>query len=256
MADEIEIHLCIDRPISQVRELDASARAIRENPENRPPAEILDRVPSSQRERFGAVLTGKRWKPGRTLRVRHMNGDAAITAKVEHYVKEWERHANIVFSFIGAGDADIRVRYDVDNRSWSRIGTDALVIPGHEETMHFGWLKPGTPEAEFSRVILHEFGHALGMIHEHSQPNANIQWDKPVVYRYYDQHFGWTKEDVDFNWFAKYSAEGTQFTAYDRASIMHYFIPKQFTIDQQEIPHNTTLSAMDRTFIATVYPKP
>ena len=51
----------------------------------------------------------------------------------------------------------------------------------------------------------HEFGHALGMIHEHQNPAAQgeIPWDKPKVYAYYAQQ-GWSKDDVDTNIFEVY----------------------------------------------------
>lgn len=51
--------------------------------------------------------------------------------------------------------------------------------------MNYGWLYPDTPDQEYSRVVLHEFGHALGAIHEHQHPEAAIPWDKPKVYEYY-----------------------------------------------------------------------
>jgi hypothetical protein len=51
--------------------------------------------------------------------------------------------------------------------------------------MNYGWLLANTPDQEYSRVVLHEFGHALGAIHEHQHPAAGIPWDKPKVYEYY-----------------------------------------------------------------------
>lgn len=33
--------------------------------------------------------------------------------------------------------------------------------------MHFGWLRDDTDDVEWRRVVVHEFGHALGAIHEH-----------------------------------------------------------------------------------------
>src|SRR5471030_922448 len=98
--------------------------------------------------------------------------------------------------------------------------------------MNFGWLEDNTPDEEWRRVVVHEFGHALGCIHEHSNPVGNIQWNKPVVYQYYEgAPNNWTKEQVDSNLFAKYSANITQFTALDPNSIMMYPIPAQFTLD-------------------------
>ena len=35
--------------------------------------------------------------------------------------------------------------------------------------MIFSWFSIST--------VMHEFGHALGLKHEHQSPNANIQWN-------------------------------------------------------------------------------
>src|SRR5262245_41053607 len=219
-------HVCLDKRVRQQDLLKAAELAIAENPENAPSGDVdaarrLGVDTSSSREIVGAVLTGKKWMPGQKLRVRHLDGDPQIHAKVEHYAKTWEQFANLQFVFIREGDAEIRISYPLDGNSWSHIGTDALTIPRDQHTMHYGWLRPTTPDEEYRRVVVHEFGHAIGMIHEQSQPMNTIKWDKAAVYRSYEQQ-GWSRERVDSNVFAKYDVMLTQFSAYDPHSIMHY----------------------------------
>lgn len=31
-------------------------------------------------------------------------------------------------------------------------------------------------------MVVDEFGHALGILHEHQNPNVNINWDEEAVY--------------------------------------------------------------------------
>ena len=42
--------------------------------------------------------------------------------------------------------------------------------------MSFGWLSQDLPEDQFRAVVLHEFGHALGLIHEHP-----ARWNRPAL---------------------------------------------------------------------------
>jgi hypothetical protein len=121
--------------------------------------------------------------------------------------------------------------------------------------MNFGWLTKTTADSEYSRVVVHEFGHALGCIHEHQNPNTNIPWDKDAVYKYYQgPPNNWTKSQVDINLFTRYSADITNATQFDRESIMLYPIPNEFTIGDFEVGWNTMLSALDKEHIGKLYP--
>ena len=253
------IRVCVDKELSTIQRLVAAGRAVRENPENAPSgsAAALPKigVGRSTLLTFGAVLTGKKWKNGRELRVRHLNGDPNIHARVEQCARQWQPFANITFAFVEDPQAEIRIWYSDDNQSWSWIGTDALTVPLESETMHYGWLTPATSDDEARRVIVHEFGHALGLIHEHQSPEADIHWDKPVVYRYYMERLGWPMAQVDSDLFTRCTRDETQFDAYDPKSIMHYPIPPEFTTDHVEVGWNRELSPTDKRFIGRVYPR-
>jgi hypothetical protein len=203
-----------------------------------------------------AVEKLKLWENGRTLGVRFLDGDRAVQAKVEAIAKEWEAEANLRLRFVAAGAAEIHVSFAEKGFSWSTVGTDALTAGGNESTMNYGWLEPTTPTREYQRVVRHEFGHALGMIHEHQNPAATgvIPWDKPKVYAYYAQR-GWSKDDVDFNIFAVYGEDSTNHTAFDPTSIMEYAIPDSLTVGSYAIGWNTELSQLDSDFMRRQYPR-
>jgi hypothetical protein len=174
---------------------------------------------------------------------------------VEQIAHTWEQFANIKFLFDDDPEAEIRISFVHDPGSWSYLGTDALAIPKDQPTMNFGWLKPNTHNIEYNRVVTHEFGHALGAIHEHQSPAAQIPWNKPAVYRYYagPPNF-WPPAKVDVNLFQKYDQTITQFSEFDPASIMLYPIPKDLTDGVFEVGWNNELSDSDKTFIASIYP--
>ena len=119
--------------------------------------------------------------------------------------------------------------------------------------MNFGWLEPDTEADEYSRVVLHEFGHALGCIHEHQSPDVHIPWDKEKVYAYYARQ-GWSRSQVDTNLFQAYSPAGIQFSRFDRDSIMLYAVDDSLTIGNWSVGWNTHLSSGDKTFIRSQYP--
>lgn len=196
------------------------------------------------------------WPNGKRLRVRLDGGSDLVRKKVKQYATEWENFANIDFRFVGAGqDAEIRVTF-TPGGSWSHVGIGNLNVPSSRPTMNFGWFNDNTQDQEFSRTVIHEFGHALGAIHEHQSPSANIPWDKPAVYKYYaeTQTPPWTKEDVDRNLFNKYSASTTKFSAFDKFSVMLYHIPNELTIGDYEVGWNRVLSDTDKSFIKQMYP--
>lgn len=249
-------HVCVDRHLPPELQVEASERAIEENPSNLPVFRIspaMGVAPPSPLQL--ALVTGRKWQNGRTLHVRFLGGDNRMQSKVEEFALQWCQHANIKLEFDGSANAEIRIAFERDG-SWSYIGTDNLEIPKNEPTMNFGWFGSGTPDEEYQRTVVHEFGHALGCIHEHQHPTAGIPWDKEAVYRYYQgPPNNWSRSQVDINLFQRYGASQTQFSAFDRSSIMLYPVDNELTIGDFEIGWNTALSATDKEFIGVCYPK-
>ncbi|TAF34286.1 MAG: hypothetical protein EAZ57_00080 [Cytophagales bacterium] len=197
---------------------------------------------------------GYYWDAGSTIRVKFMAGGTPyVRGKVRTYAREWSKYANIKFSFVESGSAEIRISFKRNSGSWSYIGKDALNRDQSEPTMNFGWLYDNTDEDEFRRVILHEFGHALGLLHEHQHSSGGVPWDTEAVYRYYDKQ-GWSRDYTYDNVIKRYNTSHTQFTKYDRQSIMHYAIPNELTKGDFEVGWNTRLSPQDIQFIKKAYP--
>jgi hypothetical protein len=247
---------CIDRVPSPEELIRAAELAIEENPANVPVVTVhpgMGVAPPTRYELAG--VTGKKWQNGKRLRARFLDGTPSVQQRVEDHARRWSDYANVTVEFGTDPDAEIRISFAQEG-SWSYLGTTALVIDKAEPTMNFGWLEEDTPDEEYERVVVHEFGHALFCIHEHQNPVTSIPWDKEAVYRYYmGPPNNWTKEQVDQNLFARYSKDITQFSAFDPKSIMLYPIPNEFTIGDFEVGFNSTLSDTDKSFIATVYPK-
>jgi len=256
MSVQKDIHVCIDRILSDDKVIESSEIAIEENPLNRPAIQFTPGMGVAPISKFDlAALTGKKWGNGKTLRVSFLDGDSDVQAKVKTYADVWSDFSNIKFDFGNDPNAEIRISFRLAG-SWSYIGTDCLGIPKNEPTMNFGWLTPSSPDEEYSRVVTHEFGHALGCYHEHQHPEVAIPWDKDAVYNYYKgPPNNWTKAQVDRNLFEKYASSISQFSKFDTKSIMLYAIPNQFTIGDFEVGWNKKLSDTDKDFIGVMYPK-
>jgi hypothetical protein len=122
--------------------------------------------------------------------------------------------------------------------------------------MNFGWLNEGAPADEWNRVVLHEFGHALGCIHEHSSPNFLRQWDRDKVLEQFGRPpHNWSADRIQHNILDKtrYSIEATK---YDADSIMLYmFDGRLFNDGGGPTNSNATLSVLDKRMIGDIYPR-
>ncbi len=206
-----------------------------------------------------SIVTNLMWTQGESISVGFLAGETlSVINKIKTYVKEWETYANIKFVFTNnVSQAMIKVGFKKDGTSWSWIGRDVLVNQFEGKTMNLGWVNDNLPESKFKSVVLHEFGHALGFIHEHQSPNADIPWDSAKVYSFYGGSPNyWNKAKVDFNIFEKYSVTSTNSSTYDKLSIMHYSFPAELTTDSSFVPANTDLSTVDKSFAGQVYPYP
>jgi hypothetical protein len=262
MAKDAELHACVPRIVPFRYQASAAARAVGEHADNRimmsPQASSV--IGKSAGPGLSlAIVVKKKWANGRTLRCRFLDGSPTQRKKVEAKAHLWEPHCNIKLKFGSDPNAEIRISFQADPGSWSGVGTDALVeeyFPKYQPTMNFGWLKANTDDQEYERVVVHEFGHALGAIHEHQSPKAKLKWNKEVVYRYFQGPPNyWSKADVDHNVFDRYKKKEINATTFDADSIMLYYFPGEFFVNGQATNENTHLSAGDKAFIRKMYPK-
>lgn len=200
------------------------------------------------------ALAFKQWEIGQELRIRFENGTPALHGRVAGHAAKWLHHANLKFNFAKHSTAEIRVTF-LGVGYWSYIGTDALKIPSNKPTMRLGGFHEGMDEVEMRRTVVHEFGHAIGCVHEQASPAVDIPWDEEKVLEYYKEWQGWTEETTRHNVLHRYGKDEVQFTGHDPKSIMQYPVPNDLTKGNFEIGWNTKLSDMDKDFIGRMYPK-
>jgi hypothetical protein len=196
------------------------------------------------------LVAAKLWMNGTTLRVRFLGGTQQQQAQAIEQAKWWTEHANLTFEFGDDPSSEIRVTFDPNDGAWSYVGTDNQGIPLNEATMNLGFMDGGT--------AAHEFGHAIGLAHEHQNPAGGIEWNEDVVIRDLSgPPNNWTPEQIRHNVLRKYEADQIRGTRFDPESIMLYAFPGTWTTSGVGTQSNDVLSDLDEGFIASAeaYPK-
>lgn len=205
-----------------------------------------------------AVSNEAKWPLNAEIRIRFLEGSDHLKARVRHYAEAWiaPGMAALSFRWVDRGEADIRVAFRQGNGSWSMLGTECRRIADQSEpTMNYGWLTDDSPEPEIREVVLHEFGHALGLIHEHQNPAGGIHWDEAAVIRDLSGPPNmWDEETIRDNVLRHYTPDAVTGTGLDPHSIMMYPIPEAWTAGDFHTGFNTDLSTTDRALIRAAYP--
>jgi len=180
--------------------------------------------------------------------------DRDLMNKTIDIANEWTHGTSVYFTKTDRiSTSEIRVSFRVDEGYRSLIGNQA--IQKQYQGKPTLWLHDldKQNEAEFRRVVLHEFGHALGVLHEFHNPNANILWDSTKVYTYFDSLYKWDKNTVDRNVFKSIKMENVNASSFDKESIMIYAIPEELTRNGITIPWPNKLSKQDKVNIKNNY---
>lgn len=223
------------------------------------PVDILMRKNRQTSDR-AVFLTNVAWKAGDKIAISFLNGTSAQKKHVKNVAQTWLKYANLKFVWktgpAAALQSDVRITFNTDEGSWSYMGTQARSIPKNEATMNFGWL-PQRPQPSDRGTILHEFGHMLGLGHEHQNPNKGLTWRREVVIEALSGEPNyWSLDSIESNVLSRYSANDSEIVAtnFDPDSIMLYFFPATWNAEGFETRENHKLSAKDKANIAAMYP--
>jgi serralysin len=190
------------------------------------------------------------WKNRKILNIYFFDGKTDLQNRVIKIASEWEPFSGIQFaSTEKVLNSDIRVSFRTDGW-WSLIGSEASNYDKTYCTLSLDSIYL-YDNATFRHVVLHEFGHALGLLHEHQHPGFEIPWNNKL-YEYYKKEYNVDSTWVYENVVRKYSDSQTIYGKVDPKSIMIYAIPEDVT-DGFSVEKSTTLSEYDKIFIKNIY---
>ncbi|MEO0445102.1 MAG: M12 family metallopeptidase [Verrucomicrobiota bacterium] len=206
-------------------------------------------VPSPGGERAVGDV-GRLWYK-RRLTIEFLDGDDWHHAKVEEYAKEWEPHCGIRFAFGVESGGDVRISFDPRGGNWSLLGTEAEASDGASMNLA---IHRSSRESYLKSTILHEFGHALGLYHEHQNPEKRFQWNEQAVIEDC-KRIGWTDERIQKNILRSLTNPTLTLhpSEFDRESVMLYPIPARWTNGAFTSSWNTGLSELDKKTVAELY---
>ena len=87
--------VCVDKELPVEVQVDAAERAVVENPANVPVFRHRPGLGVAPSPLSMALITGKKWKNGRTLHASFLAGTPEVQAKVRQFAVQWCDFANL-----------------------------------------------------------------------------------------------------------------------------------------------------------------
>jgi hypothetical protein len=248
------VMVCTPVALPPDQQWDAYLTATRINPANAPMFAASGDTPILSPLQIAAIST-KLWTAGTTLTVGWLdNPDAATRNLIISHMKVWSEFANINVEETST-DPMVRVSRIPSGGYWSFLGTDIISIASNRATMNLAGFTSRTSDAEYRRVVRHEFGHTLGCPHEQQRAAIIRRLVPEACYR----RFGgspnfWPKQLVDQNILTPINESTLVGSDPEEQSIMCYQFDGDLTIDNVPILGGTDLTERDKVTIAKLLP--
>ena len=228
-------------------------------------------VPPPEGVASAAAIVCKIWSKSRLqasfVDANHYDPTGLIRRRIRTVVQKWSDASlgGINFDWMDQMqyDSDIRISLTPDGTFWSLVGTDTRLSGSNLVTLNLGFNNSEYYASddtnnfyvrEFQRLVLHEFGHALGFIHEHLSPKSQITFNEPAAIAYFRKNgLGHLTDDQIREQVLTPEPDAENLTEFDLKSVMLYPFPA--SIANPPTDNNWELSAGDIETVRKAYPK-
>lgn len=187
------------------------------------------------------------WKPNSIINI-SFHGRKNYKSPVIKAIDDWQKYINLKFKIVERGD--VRIGF-YDDHAFSFLGQINLlffsgltmnIYPANEEEMY--------------ETALHEFGHVLGLEHEHQHPQANFGFDKEGLKKW-GAKIQLTREELknSIKPLKENNKNQLVLTPFDKDSIMMYDLPGYVFKNKKSLKKNKKLSDGDKNIVKILYPK-
>ncbi|MDR9875559.1 M12 family metallopeptidase [Pseudomonas allii] len=195
--------------------------------------EHLESTKSLSRKKRGIAEANYLWPQGSTIKIGFTNLSKDEEKMVKENINKWAPYVNLKFEFVTAPKkADVRVEVDpTTDEGYAWVGTNSTKHPDDKAHVTIGT----KASKEFIEdTIMHEWGHVLGLQHEHQHPNRKLEQS-------YFAHSPVLPDD-----------DSLIISPYDKDSIMHY--TAEYNSDGKLVFSSKQISEKDKEFVSKLYP--
>ena len=204
------------------------------------------------------------WQPNKKIKIFFETSEKELIEEILFVANEWSNYSSIKFVYEkNLKKADIHLTLKKDFGFYSAIGLQSKVLlsknkPSMNLDPNWGLEKGFSEKNNFKfkyckAMVIHEFGHALGFIHEHQREDRPFEFNIDYIKNNYLKMGMPSYKAAVENIIKKYSINRINYSDFDYKSIMIYPFKGKETLQKISIEIPLELSKNDKNKVGKIY---